>query len=294
VAEGSVSNPNVIAVQGMDADSVGGIVFWRLSGSVLFDDLDDAWRAAGITGLPFPGLTRPHAALARAVGEVADRSDLVRPLRAGDERGVVLVREVYSAGRPTYAPEAEFTLDKGTGVLVCTSQDAGLLAQVRRAYDYALCTLTQSDVGAWLVQVCHVLHAVRLRDTGGVYFVPRERMAQWRAVAAVMRAATACTLYEIPALRTDEAVSAVLDAVRREADELVHDMRAELKEQAPGTQYSKRQLATRESRLEAMRAKLAGYEQLLDVNMDAVRDKLTDVGAELVVGALAGMQAVAS
>lgn len=282
-------SPGVIAVQGMDADSVGAIVFWRLSGTVLFDDLDDAWRAAGITGLPFPGLTRPHAALARAVHDVAERSDLVRPLRTGEERGVVLVREVYSAGRPTYVPEAEFTLD-ATGVLVCSSQDAGLFAQVQRAYNYALCTLTQSDVGAWLVQVCHVLHAVRLRDTGGVYFVPRERMAQWRAVAAVMREATACTLYEIPALRTDEAVAAVLDAVRREADELVHAMRAELKEQAPGAQYSKRQLATRESRLEAMRAKLTGYEQLLDVSMDGVRDQLTQVGAELVVGALAKAQ----
>jgi len=121
--------------------------------------------------------------------------------------------------------------------------------------------LTAMDVSSWLLWVLrHHVQAVSLRERGGFYFVPRDRLPVWRQVVAVVRACSGHRLFEIPAMRTEEAVEAILTAIRDEAAERMAEMEAYL-----AGEVSTRGLNSWERRLGELQEKLAHYAELLGV-----------------------------
>lgn len=262
-----MTTQNLIAVPELAAAGVaGGIVYWRLAGAVDYDDLEAAWLDAGLQPENLPSPITRFVALKRTMDTFKERAVMVKPLR-GDAEGFVLVHEHYDAsGRPSYRTglevrlgadgQPEATFEPGQDI----ERSMDLLGQIRATFAHQLTSLSQQDVSTWLVGLARGVHAVRLRDTGGIYFVPRDHLPAWRRCAAALRTASACQLFEIPAMQSEDAIAAVLDAVTREAEAAVAEMDEEL-----DNPCSKRVLNNRTKAVAELEQKLAGYERLLGV-----------------------------
>lgn len=262
----------------------GVVTWWRLSGVVDADELAAAWEAQGLGEALLPSPTTPLHALRSAMGEHKHARRLVRPL--GGHDGFALVSE-----------KAE-ERDLRHGVLLTAQFDAeeklrfedpgatGLEAAIALAYERALRSIDPGSVGYWLARVAKHLAAVSLRDTGGVYFVPQPSLETWKKVVAVVREVSTHHVSQVPAMRSSEAVAAVLDAIEREAQAEVEQITSELAAHNAGDAYGKRALETRITRCAGMDAKVAGYEALLDKKLDTLRAQLESLRAQVSVAIL--------
>jgi len=271
-----------MALPDLGSNEAGAIVYWRLAGSVDYEDLENAWRDAGLDDKLLPAPTTRPTALKRAMQTFKEPGVMVRKLK-GEEVGFILVNETYADGRPEYSRGMEVTLDS-SGSLAMAPHDDKLFASVQATFAHHLNYLSQHDISSWLVDLARRARAVRLRDTGGIYFVPKTSIALWRAFTGALRGASRNALFEIPALHCDEAVAAILDAITAEADEACEAFTAELDAKLDDmTAYSVR---VRKARVEELRAKIASYEELLGVKMPALTDQVQNIEAPLADAAL--------
>lgn len=279
-----MTTPGVIALT-EDVPTAGAIVWWRLSGTVLIDELEDAWDDHGLDVKELPQPPIGIAALRRAVLEQQQQRRLVRKLADGS--GYALVIEKADGRDLDYDVHARFTLNP-IGVLECEGNaPEKLKEQVRVSYAVHQAELSPTDVGTFLVKQVESHDGVRLRDTGGIYFVPSTALDAWRKVTQALKVASGHLLFEVPALRSEDAVEAVLDAIAQEAAQEADTIAREMAEQDLG----ERALDNRAERAKAMRAKVQRYEQLLGRELDTLTERLQDLGAQLTVAALKAAKA---
>lgn len=270
---------NIIAVPGLAGDSLGAIAYWRLSGPVDLDALRAAWVAAGLDETALPVEVSPEVALRMACQEQKQARRLVRPLE--DRKGYALVEEEADGDDLTYRPT--LLAKVALGALILEPADHPLASEVRAAYARQLSQLAPQAFSGWLVRRVEASAAVALRDTGGLYFVPRYGLARWRQEAAAVRAATGHALFEIPAMRSDEAIAAVGDALNAEAETEL----GKIREQLSTGDLGARALKSRQETCAALRRKISGYAQALGVALDGLEARVGDLDAELVVATLA-------
>jgi hypothetical protein len=127
------------------------------------------------------------------------------------------------------------------------------------------------------VYVAKQLHAVGLRDRGGVYFVPRDVLPTWRKIARVLADETGHKVFEIPAVKTDEAVEAILTAVRQH----VRARFAEAEEYLQG-KLSNKGLNALERTLDETRDYVQHYVDLLGQALPELAEKLESIKGALV------------
>ena len=275
-------NPGLVAVQAGDGTTCGAITWWALSGVVDMEDLMDAFDAEGLDRAFLPPLPEAATALGRAAAECADKRTLVRPL---DRRGMweivteSVVEDEHQAPRLTHSFECRVELRPDKTALV-VPEDHRFAKKILAAYGVFRGSLTSTDLSYWLSgMVNRVASAVALRERGGMYFVPKAHMETWRRVARTLRACSAHVVYEVPALKTDEAVEAILTAVR-------HDAELELKAMEeymarPAEKISTRGLNAYARQCAEVRAKLEHYAALLGVALPDMAER-----AENLAGAI--------
>lgn len=272
----------VVLVSGDAARECGAAVYWEMRGPVDQAALTNAWEAAGLSTDEVPGLPSPEEAMARAVAEQRSRRTLTRPL-GGRGQGWVIVRE-----RAVGAEDLDWTADCKVRLdalhrLTVTPDQHPLHDALTQAYYRHLGELSTADISSWLVRQALGCGGVALRQQGGMYFVPHTSLARWRTVVGVLRQVSGHSLYELAAMRTDELVAAVLDAVTREAHDAAEQIEGELADGSLG----KRALQARVDRCGELARKLADYEALLDQKRDGVREQLERTRANLTVAMLA-------
>lgn len=225
--------PGVVAVPEMAGQTVGSIAWWRLSGSIRRTDLELLWLAAGLKPEDLPRPTTPAEALRRAALSQSRKDILVRSIGKGE--GWALVRESQGEGAPEYQVQARVVLVGGYDEVPYAPQvqvmsedpDGGhhwltapenhpAVTAVDLVYRDALTSLSADDIGTWLVRRAEAMGAVRLRESGGIYFIPRDHAQEWHHIADILHHCSEHRVSEVPALRSDEAVEAVLDAVAQE------------------------------------------------------------------------------
>lgn len=286
----TLADADVVAVQGFDPAIAGAITYWRLAGGMSGERLRTAWAERGLPEALLPTLPTPETALTRAVKRQEGRRHgatiLARPLP--EARGWVLKHETPNADKSdlTYSTEARVWVDK-LGRFQTDRPESDLSRAVEVEYPRQLAEVNAADVSSWLVRLAGYVTAVSLRDAGGVYFIPRGTLPTWRSIVGALRAASTHAVFEIPAMRGEECVAAVLDALTAECDEEVRRLEAELTEAAPKGGLSKRGLSTREAQLDRLRAKVEGYCTLLGTRQEELVGKLENVRASLATGRIA-------
>lgn len=268
----------VVVVDSSMAHVAGAMVWWRrCEAAADYDELCEVWEDTGLDEKLLLSKTSPEHALKMTVRDEANRRRLVRPLERGT--GYAIVNETAKGDDLAYDIKLTVkVVDKDTlDVQPPSHPRAGTLtAEWQRNKG----RVSPTKMTAWLVKLITACDSTSLRDTGGIYFVPRTRLDDWRTMADVVREVSGYSIFEVPALRSGEAVEAILDAVTREAEAEVEAITADLDECVNGDgEYGKRRLRTRETRCTAMIEKVTRYESLLDANRETMRTKLSKLRA---------------
>lgn len=283
-----------------DAAQVAGrLVWWRLQGTLEHDVLADAWTAEGLDEDLLPNVPGEHRALRRVLQRLRNARAgrlLVRPLGRGAE-GFALVHE-EAAGRDldhaivltaVMADERDEAgirqLDvapgpqvEALGVVRSSWAAGGPQAELQYLFAAACTEHDSGSTSSWLTWLMPRLQAVCLRDKGGIYFVPRDQLATWGAIVGVLREVSDHAMFQIPALRTQDAVDAILDAVTEEAAALATRIEEELN---GAEELGKKALATRLRYCDQALNKVAKYEQLLGAKLDDIEQRIDDLKANV-------------
>jgi hypothetical protein len=280
-----VSTENVGVVAVVDQQATGAIVWWRLTGDVDVDVFQKAWLDAGLMKELLPEPPTPNTALGRAMREMSERRRLVRSLKGNKGWGVV--NETATDTTLDYQMQIKASIEDGK--LKVEPAGHNLSDEVKLKYATYCNSYTITDTSALLCSTVKALKAVPLRDTGGVYFVPRDQIPELRKVVTAIKSVSDHRVFEVPALRSDEAIEAILSALIAEADSETSAMETEF----DTTELGGRALRTRAGKAEALLAKVKEYETLLGKNLSAVTERVVGLKDALVTAALAAEQEAA-
>jgi len=282
-----MTNTGILTVQ--DLTTAGLISWWRLSGSLPCARLEMVWETAGLDPKLLPHPPSPKVALGRTAAAAAKQLPVkarAHPLDGARGGWAIVVQS------------AQAQLGSAWGSVVATLRlgDGGkLVAEIEPEYQERLAvwlpiffedaqqTLAVEDISAWLTWRAKELHAVALRDTGGVYFIPETDTAAYRATAAAIESASDHKLYEVPAVKTEKAVEAILAAVIAESDAIVTELETEI----DTTELGPRALGSRRALCGEILTKVEKYEGLLGRSMISIRDRIEGLRAIIVEAELA-------
>jgi hypothetical protein len=271
------------------SEIAGAISYWRLSGSVSLAGLTAAWAAEGLDPELLPDTPANDVALGRAVRDLQAKRRLVRPLaRRGawvvkdetvtaDGKDVIHVRVAsvkFADGGPV--------IDPGEASIEAFESVVGL---IREGFRRACVELAPEDISYWLIGLANANASVSLRESGGIYFLPRTSTDFWRRVVRAVESCSGHRIFQIPAMKNSEAISAIFDAVVNEANRAVAAIETELLAEGDD-RLGARALESRAAACDAMLTKIASYETLLGVPFDVMRSRVDDLRANVAAAAL--------
>lgn len=266
-------NQDIVAV--LDAQAAGSVVWWSLAGCAQHAQLAEAWRRWGVVALRLPGPTSPEVALHRAVQAQLDKHRLVRRLGKG---WAIVDEQEHAQDGLKYKVELQVSLNEvGRPTFKIPDEHARKIAdEVTARFVTELDLLDTSDLSKTLVDGLTALRALCLRERGGAYFVPREGVPEWRKIVGAINEANPGTrVSEIPALRSNEAVAAILESLSDEVHAETVNMTNEL------TSLGKRGLISRQGRCKELLGKVTLYEKLLGQKMCALAERVESLKAEI-------------
>ena len=262
----AIAHP-VIALDDAEIDkrSCGRITFWDLSGDV---DLNALVAALG-DAVKAPENPTPKVSLHRAVDECARRHDLEVRHR-GTGMWDIVGEPVEDSRQLVYPIETSarlMTEADGIGEEVGVSAVGQYSSEVFADYSKARGVLATTDIGNWLCDTLTKLGGVPLRDRGGVYFVPQDRVASWERVTTALQTCSLHRVHRVPAMRSQDAVEAILAAVTADTKKACDTIVGEIGDGSIG----KRALETREEKTAELLERLDRYEGLLGTRLDELR-----------------------
>lgn len=296
------SNPKAL-VAVTDVSQAGAIVYWRLSGVIPYERLQTAWDAAGLASDLLLPPTSPGAALREAMIKHQKRRTLARPVvrrnwelvaeevvKTG-EGDMTLAHTRTARARLVDQPPPVEGGPRPEPVLVIEGAPPEQTNSIRAVYDAARVGLNASEIGSWMIELIHRCHGVRLRDTGGFYFLPRgPHLDRWRAYADVIRSVSAHVLYQIPAMTAADTLAAIFDSVTAEAQQAIDEIRGDLLKAIPAGEAAptvgKRALKARSERCEETLAVVATYEALLGTGLEELRAQIGALQAQITAAVL--------
>lgn len=277
------------------SEACGSVSYWRASGTVPIADVQAAWQAAGLDMVLFRDAPAPETALRRAVLDLAtreqindktERRTLVRPCKEPSTWAVV--EEFVAEGLPpSYTTLAVVSFAGTSSFAVATvngsqAQVDNIEQRVRAAFHAQQGLFAPEDVTGWLVKLAYARGAVTLRDSGGVYFIPRPAMDFWNKAAGAIESASkhGHRVFRIPAMRNSEAVEAIIDAITQEAEAEAKKIDEEIM-----AGLGDRALETRKGRIADLLAKVSSYEELVGREMK-IRERLETLQASVATAKL--------
>lgn len=291
-------NPETdIVVTPESVTTAGCVSYWRAGGTVNIEALRKAWEAAGLDMALMRKEPEPETALRRAALDLAERKTvndkterriLVRPQVEVHEWAIV--EEVVVEGfAPNYTTLAIVGFDAGKPNVEkidgSDEQIQDIDTRVWASFNAHQGLFDPADITTWLVKLAKKSKSVTLRDSGGVYFIPRPAMDFWNKAADALETASnkAHKVFRIPAMKNAEAVEAIIDAVTAEAE-----VTAKLIDEQVNAGLGARALETRKAAVNELLAKITSYEELVGQQIK-VRERVESLGAAIAAAALASM-----
>lgn len=283
----------------IDKGLAGASVSWEL-----VDEIDHAELVSQLTLAEIghtPEKPTPASALARTISKLyKDRSCLVKAvpnptgskspaygvLPRKDEDGRMTFKETWSVGLDT----AE------DGMVVLAWSDSApdqARDDVEVLFPAAMLNMGRVEQSLWLTSlVKHHLRGVPTIGGAGTYFIAPAEVHVWRKLREVLRP-YGVRLYEIPAMKSTQALECVVESVRRYTQTAIDELNADLaqyQEQkrqeavdaAAGKKVraiQRRVLDGRQARIAEQLAVVEKYESLFDSKMDELRSSLSELQA---------------
>lgn len=282
----------VIMVTDAMRDVAGICTWWELSGNVHLMEMREAFDNLAWDHEELPAEPTIEMALSRAAAaSLTSKRQLLRPLSKRGAWEIVLEKVVpetltESGERLEYSRQLTGWVDRtGPIAKIVLIGDPELEAIVRSKMPLYERVLTTVDYSAWLLQRASRLHAIALRARGGFYFIPKDQVGYWRQVVEITKNCSGHSIFEIPAMRTEEAVESILTAVRDEASKAVEAIERIVVD----PNLSTRGLNAIERSTESIRKKIEHYCDLLGRDMPEMEVRMTNL-----VGAIQSARVVVS
>lgn len=279
----------VIAVEQDMAGSAGEITYIGVVGGLPYGPLTEAWGKAGLDPDLLPTPPTPLNALKRAMQAVKrSRRVLLRPL-GGGIKGFALVRETADGRELDYdlpgivRAEVKREGDGDNTVTTCTVEPASheIADQIKAGYEEGLSVVANQMIGAWIWgTLASRCHAVSLRDHGGVYYIPPDRVQEWRTYCDVITSVSQVCVYHVPAMKSEDAVDAILAALNAEAEESIKRMAEEVSA-TDDSALGGRALVTRGRKSKDIREKVKHYEALFSRALPELQTQLDELDADI-------------
>lgn len=270
---------SIVAVENSAASS-GSIVFWKLGGSVNMSKLEAAWKSAGLSEDLLPPKQEILSVLKRTMKDFETNDSIVKPIERdqrtqGDGFAVLRKQKSQVNGRALFVTAFEVILTPTGDLNFVDVAEGGIDEDARDL----LCIRFQQEkkviphgvISGWLVSLAERCKAVGLRDTGGIYFIPKQHMLEWRTYVQTVQSCSSVRGFEIPAMHCKEAAEAVLDALNSEAAQMIDTIDAEMQK------VGVRALSSRERKLTDYTAKLNAYAGMIGDKLNAVTQKINDL-----------------
>lgn len=284
---------------------VGASVFWNLANSVSYDTLVvvlDEMPGAENGYDHIPSECSSSSALLRALNNnYANKFSLVKanvkhPM-PGNKAPVYGVFERNEAGKLNDSFELSWTVglvkaDRGSesieqlaaNALVFEGAHPALETRVRELFAEELPKLGGTEQSAWLTSLVKgKLRAIPFGN--GQFFIAPQFVKHWRQLKEAL-APLGIVLHEIPAMRSEQAISAVIASLEAYSAKLSNELTEELAtyDAAQSGDARKRKIQQRvvDDRIKRANEQLniiTTYEELFDTKMDELRAKFDDAKA---------------
>jgi hypothetical protein len=271
------------------SETAGAISYWRLSGNVELAALALAWAGQGLDKDLLPAQPGDEVALGRAVRDQAGKRRVVRPL---GKRGAWVIKDeavAASGDDVVHTRVCTVKFESGSAAIepgeVPSDVFEATAAAIRAGFRQARVELAPEDISGWLIALARDRAAVSLRDSGGIYFVPRTGVEFWRKAVKAIESVGAHRIFQIPALKNSEAIDAILDAVTNETRAAAEAIEAELVAEGDDA-LGARALKTRAEACGSLLSKVEAYENLLGVKLPALVTRIEDLRAGVAAAAL--------
>jgi len=283
-------NVPIIAIE-EDSAEAGAIVWWSLTGQVDHAKLVDSVVNHGLPEKWAPSLPRLETVAHRAAKDpITSKRHMVRSATGrgdyefvtetlGDDNKLSWTSNV----RVRVVGEGD---NKQITVTPLTTADMPLAQQIGEAVEHYRQSLISVDVSTWLLDmVSKHVDAVALRERGGFYFIPAgEPLQMWRTIVSALHMVSAHRCSSIPAMRSDDAVEAILAAITREASMEMDALESWLMER---DEFSTKGVNANVRHMEALQKKIARYAELLGVALPELTSR-----SQTLLGAVTAMQLV--
>jgi hypothetical protein len=290
IGKTAMEGPGLVAVD--VKNQAGVITWWTLSGDVDLPRLARAWLAEGLDPELLPKPTSAKHALREAMKEISAGSirRMVRP--TGKRQGYAVVTETADGEDLEYDVGVRVKIEAGDGGLfegehpVFTPPDHPRVGEITAVWEKHRGRVSQHIVGQWLAGLTSRADGVALRESGGLYFIPRHELPLWEAITRAVKGATANRVFGIPAMPVADTIDAVVAAHEAEAEAEAAKIAAEV---AKGN-LGERGLETRLVRSNAIEEKIARCEANLGVRLESMRAKLEELRGTIVAATLSAMK----
>lgn len=273
--------PDIMVVPDAGGARAGAVTWWRLSSATDYDNLRVAWEAAGFPANELPAPPSDASALRRALEMFKeDAHTLIRSVPRKQAAFAVVDEEAGEDECLEYEVRFEVWIDyDASAIQFDRDVDDELAEKLVQRFEQERRTLHHGDVSSWLVKRAYAHAVVALRETGGVYFVPETQTERWAAFAKVIESVGVGTVYQVPAMKTDKAVEAIMAAVIAEAGSEVAKLEEELQDiESLGA----RSLKARAKAVATIGDKLRTYEELLGQKIGDLSQRLQEIDARVV------------
>ena len=290
----------IVAVSDLPETALGAVIYWsvvpiaatsgpvELDRNVLIDRLERSGALTGIAAL-VPRARQDATLLGRAVKHVVVQKNRERLTHATEDGSIAILDVDRGEKEVNTTQRAVVFIDKEskqfmTRVDIDTPETHDMLAAIRAEYDRLRPRLAAHDVtSGFLPTVLVHLQALRLRDAGGVYFIPASALYTWRRLIEQVDACfdngeLKCA--EIPAVDHASATAAILDALRTNVENAVTELEQEIEtlcaEMGVGATINARSIRTRQERISTLYARVQTYARITG-------DKLDDLNGQIAV-----------
>lgn len=282
----------LVVLPGASGSKMGCQVSWKpQSAPIRYGALCLAIAARGLAESWYPRAPSAERVLARACTAYQDDRQshservLARPVA---KRGGAWILTHESVDRAnvdaSYSVAVRVWLDEDDK-LTAEPMDDPRCAGIRAVYErvFAEETLDQAAVSTWLTDCVHRIGGLSLTHHGHMYFVPPSSIAEWdRVQAAAEEAGRGINRWPVAVCHAD-AVEWLVGRLTAETDAQLEAAlaRAEATLTASAKAPGERALATTTEALSGVESKLRLYEELLDVKLVEVQERLDTVQERL-------------
>ena len=281
----------------LSVQSSGSVVFWSACDADR-ESIKGFLAAAGLSNSLLPSDVSTLDAMKAALGSLYGGRDgyRIEPLRGG-RKGYGALR-VSSDGARDISGEnaltAELWASRTSESIDLTFYDQSLDSNTERPRIYAAIDrergrVDSTKVADLIASLCGMSSGIRLRDRGGIWWVPAARVDTFREWRSLLQTAVpGVTIHMMTTLVDDDTVRAAVDSIRTEAVSVTAEVQARL---VAGCTDS-RALSGMKSRLESLTKRLTEYEVSLDTALPDIKEAVANCQAATLLAQMGSFDGV--